>query len=292
MRHAAARAQGGLGEHGLDHFVGVQAAFHQHLDLAARSHAGGQLCRCVAVLYRVNLHPFEVDARLGRHGADARLGAHEHRHDQAVACRVHGTAQRARIARVHHGAAHGGHAVGQRQQLLEARLGVKQLDLRCIHLGNAHLGGGRQHAGRAVQHALALLVDHRTVEFDAFFLVVLARHGHRHGERVANAHRLGEMQHLLQINGAGARKLRAQQRRDECAAPHAVGDDAVKQRVVGVFGVEVGRVGVARDGGKGLDVGLREGAQQARALAHAQFVVGDVFNCSNSPIVPINTGKP
>jgi len=51
----------------------------------------------------------------------------------------------------------------------------------------------------------------------------------------------------------------------------------MEQGVAGVFGVQVGGVGVARDGSKGLDVGLRQGAYQARALAHAEFVVGDVF---------------
>jgi hypothetical protein len=37
------------GEHRVDQLVGVQAAFHQHLDLALGRHVGGQLGRRMAV---------------------------------------------------------------------------------------------------------------------------------------------------------------------------------------------------------------------------------------------------
>lgn len=52
----------------------------------------------------------------------------------------------------------------------------------------------------------------------------------------------------------------------------------MKQGVIRVLGIEVGWVGIARDGGKCLDVFNREGSHQARTLPHRDFVVQHVFN--------------
>ena len=278
MRHAPAGAQLGARQHGVDQLVGVQAALHQHLDVAAGGQLGGFFCRRMAVRHRDDLNAGQVDAAFFSELAHARLGADQHRHDQAVARGVHGAAQRVNITGMNYRAAHRRHAIAQRQQFLEAGFGVEQLDLWCADLGQAHHLRRCQHTRRAVQHPHALLVSHLAVEFDLFSDVVLAGHGGGDGQRVANAHRLGEVQHLLEVNRAGAGKVRAQQRRDQRAAPHAVRDHAMEQRVIGVFGVQVGRIGVARDGGKGLDVAQRHGAQQARALAQRDGVVGKVFD--------------
>ncbi len=79
VRHAAARAQRVLGQHGLDHLVGVQAALHDHFDLAARSHASAHLGRSVAVLHINDLDTIEVDVGFRGHQADALGGANQHR---------------------------------------------------------------------------------------------------------------------------------------------------------------------------------------------------------------------
>jgi hypothetical protein len=64
------------------------------------------------------------------------------------------------------------------------------------------------------------------------------------------------MQGLVHVDGARAGQLGAQDRGHQRATPHAVGDDAVEQGVIGVLGVQMGRIGVAGDSGKGHDVGL------------------------------------
>ena len=251
----------------MNHLVRVQAAFHQHLDIAA----GGQICRFlggrVAVRDRNNFNTREVNASLLRQMANAHLRANQHRDNQAVACRIHGAGERLHVARVHHGAAHGLQAFAHGQQVLEPGFGVKQLNQRRADTRQAHLDRGRNHLGGAVQHAVALLVDHLAIQLNALLDVVFGQHGRRHREGVTNAHGLGEVQHLLQVNGAGAGKLCAEQRRNQGSAPHAVGDDTVKQGVIGVLGIQVRGVGVAGHRGKSLDVGQRQSAQQARALA-------------------------
>jgi hypothetical protein len=51
-----------------------------------------------------------------------------------------------------------------------------------------------------------------------------------------------EFQGLAQVNGAGAGQHSAQQARDQCRAPHTVRDHAMEQGVIGIFGIDVGRV--------------------------------------------------
>ncbi len=111
----------GCGQHGVNQLVGVQAALHEHLDIAA----GGQLGRLfgsrMAVRHVDDFNTGQINAGLCGHMANTHFGTNQHRNDQAVAGRVHGAAERAFVARVHHGAAHGFQAFAQRQQVIEAR---------------------------------------------------------------------------------------------------------------------------------------------------------------------------
>ena len=62
-----------------------------------------------------------------------------------------------------------------------------------------------------MQHSLVALVVNLAVQLQTFSLVIFAGHAHPHRERVADAHRFAEVQHLFQVNGTGARKHGAQQ---------------------------------------------------------------------------------
>ena len=278
VRQAAARAQGRLRQHGLEQLVRVQAALHQDFHLLAGGHAGGQFGRGMAVLHGVDFHTVQVDAGQLRRTADAAFGADQHRHDQAVACRVHGTGERSLVTGMDHGAAHRRQRLCARQQVLEAGLRVEQLDLRRMHRGHLDLLRRRHQLGFALEHHLALLVGDQAVHLDALFLVVLFGHRRHHGQGVTDAHRLGELQLLAQVNRAGAGKLGAEQGRNQRRAQHAMRDHAVEHGGVGIFGVQVGGVDVPGHGRKGLDVLQRHGAQQTGALADFELVVGDVFH--------------
>ena len=128
---------------------------------------------------------------------------------------------------------------------------------------------------------MPLLVGNLAIQIHAFLLIVLVQHSRHHCQRVANAHRLGKVQVLLHVNGAGARELCAQQCRNQRASPHAVRNHAMKCGVVGIFSVQVGGIGVARHCCKRLDVCLSQGAYQTGTLPHTQLVIRDVFNPFN-----------
>ncbi|MPN18319.1 hypothetical protein SDC9_165679 [bioreactor metagenome] len=132
--------------------------------------------------------------------------------------------------------------------------------MRCVYLLHAQLLRGGQQPGAAMEHRLAVLVGHLAVHHHVVVRIVLFGHGGGHRQRIAHAHGVRELQILRQVNGAGAGELCAEQRRDECAAPHAVRHHVVEQRALRVFGVHVRGVDVARDGRKGLDVLQRERA--------------------------------
>ena len=277
MRHAAPGAQCTLSEHRLHQLIGVQAAFHQHAHLSQCRQLGGLGGCGVAVLHGQDLGTVQVDACLFGYGAQAGFGGDQHRCDQAVGCRIHGAAQGLGVAGVHHCTALWRQSLAHGQQVAQSRLRVEELDLRRVRLGQAHLLLRRQHPGQAVQHGFAFLVHGLAIEFHLLALFDFAQHGGGHGQGVAHAHRAGEMQVLRHIDGARPGKLCAQQGGDQCAAPHAVRDHPVEQGVVGVVAVEVGGVGVARNGCKGLDVGHAQGAQESCALAYLQLVVSDVL---------------
>ena len=119
----------------MDQLVGVQAALHDDFYVTTGRQFGCFLSGGVAVRHGDDLCLAQVDVVLRSQVANAHLRANQHRDDQAVGRSIHSTAKRFNIARVNHGATHGFHAFGQSQQVFEARLGIKQLDLGGVHLG-------------------------------------------------------------------------------------------------------------------------------------------------------------
>ena len=135
MRHAATCAQLRSGQHSVDQLVGVQAALHDDFYVTTGRQFGCFLSGGVAVRHGDDLCLAQVDVVFSGQVADTHLGTNQYRDDKAVGRSIHSTAKRFNIARVNHGATHGFHAFGQSQQVLEARLRIKQLDLGRVHLG-------------------------------------------------------------------------------------------------------------------------------------------------------------
>ena len=231
----------------------------------------------MAVFHADDFGVAQVEPGFLREMAYAHFGADQHRHDEAVAGGIHRAAERFHVARMHHRAAHRRNAFAQRQQLTEARFRIEQTDFRRADVLEPQLLGRCQHPGGAVQHTVAPLVHHLAVQFDPLLFLVLADDGGGHRQRVADAHRLGEVQRLVEVDGARPRELGAEQGGNERTAPHAVRDHAVEQRVLRVLRIEVGRIGVSGHGGEGLDVSQGQRAQQTGALADLQLIEGDVL---------------
>ena len=83
-------------------------------------------------------------------------------------------------------------------------------------------------------------------------------------DHVVGMHGRRELQVLADIDRAGARQPVAQQIGDQAGGQHAVGDDAPHVGGLGEFLVEMGRVGVAGDGGEELDVAPGDGPLERR----------------------------
>ena len=82
----------------------------------------------------------------------------------------------------------------------------------------------------------------------------------------------------MQIDGARPGEMGAEQSRNHRRRPHAMGNHPVKHRIVGVIGVEMGRIGIARHRRKGLNIVNRQHARHHVGLADLQFIKGDVFD--------------
>jgi len=102
--------------------------------------------------------------------------------------------------------------------------------------------------------------------------------GYGHGNRVADGHRTAKPQVLANIDRARSRQFGAEHGRDERTAPHAVGDDVMKEGIRRVLLIEVGRVDVARHHREELDIGLAERAREGRAIADRNLIEGPVLD--------------
>ena len=276
MGHPPCRAQCRVGKNGMDHLVGMQASLHERFHFSVC----GQLC-CpqrsgVAVRYRFNGDARQVDTCLFSQLAQLGLGPDQHGVDQAMPGRVDGAPQGIDVTGMHDAAAYGRQAIAQAEQRTEARLGIEELDLGHIDTRATHPLGRRQHAGHAVQHPLATLIEHLAVQLDALLGIVFGRHHDGDRQRVADANRLAEMQCLLQINGARAWEDGSEQGRDQRTSPHSVGNHPMEQRRVRVGGVQMRRIGVPRNSGKGMDIFQRKRSHNAGGLADLYLVVSNV----------------
>ena len=280
MRDAPLGAQRRRGDHRMHQLVGVQAALHQHLDLAGGGQLGGAGGGGVAVLDRLDARVAQIQPGLLGQRADLRLRADQPRHDQAAPGGGQRAGQRGGVAGMHHAALHrrlpgqiGRPAV---DPACQPGVGVEQVHLRQRCARPADLLQRRAHQRLAADDGRAGLVRHHAVQRQAVALDVACGHDRLGGQRVAGAHRQVKAQRLALVDRAGAGKLGAQQRGDHRAGPHAMRDRAVEAGRVGIFRVDMGRVHIARDQREGDDVVLRQRAADAGPRAHGQLVEGEV----------------
>ena len=255
MRHAPPCSEGGARQHRMQQFIGMQTALHQQLDLACSRHIGGLVGGGMAVGNIDQLEFGNVQSGISGGLFDFGLGPHQDRNDQAMAEGIDGALQRFRIARMDDRTTHRFQSRAFGQEGFEARFGIKQLDMRGIAARASDLLCGRQNTGRAMQHAFGMLVVDLAIEIDFLLRLVLAQYGGLDRQRIADPHGAREMQLLMQIDGAGPGKMGAQQSRNHRCRPHAMGNHPVEYRIIGIVGVEMGRIGVARHRCKGLDIG-------------------------------------
>ena len=172
----------------------------------------------------------------------------------------------------------GRQALGAREELLVPRPAIGDGHLGQLEALALHFLGRREHLGFARDHLQAVLVGAQAVEDDVLVVVELLLAGDLDGDLVADLDRTREAQRLADVDGAGTRKLGAEHGRDQRAAPHAVRDHFVEHRRVGVLGIDVRRVDVARHDGEELDVVGAQRAGQAGAVADLDLVVSAVLD--------------
>src|SRR5687768_5652764 len=98
-----------------------------------------------------------------------------------------------------------------------------------------------------------------------------------------------EPEFLGQVDGAGARQQVAEHAGDQPRREHAVGDRPLELRLLGESLVEMGGIGIARDGGVQLDVLRGDGPLEAGALADRDLVEGAVLDQAG-PIHDVSLG--
>ena len=191
--------------------------------------------------------------------------------------RLDGRAQRIGVARV-------GDGSGQRfapgrggQQSPKPRV-TTELDLRQLYARPADLFGRSTDIGRTADHQFAVLVAASAIERHIRLLGMLFRHRQGRGDPVADADRMKEAQVLTEIDRARPRQLCAQDRRNQPGLQHALSDNLMKHVRIGIGGIHMGRIDVARDDGEELDVLLRHCAGQACTVADRDLIERPVLD--------------
>jgi hypothetical protein len=135
---------------------------------------------------------------------------------------------------------------------------------------------------------LSVLVGAQAIEDHVMVARELLFAGDGDGQRVADPHRLREVQRLILVHRARAGKLGSQHVRDQGAAPHAVGDHLAQHRRMRVLRIDVRRVDVAGHDGVHLDVFLAQRAHQQALSPTCDLVEGAVFDVVG--IIGLNLG--
>ena len=278
MGHATPRAQLRLREHRVQQFIRMKAALHEDFHLARRGHFRSHVGGGVAVGNVDQFTSADVEPRLLSRPDDLGLRSDQHRNNQSVTRGIQRAAERLLIAGMHDRAAHRFKSRAFGEQRVKAHLRIEKLDMRRDGARTPDFLRRRNHARNAADDLVAMLVHHQTIQRQPLLGVILGADGHRHSQCVANADGAREMQVLIDIDRAGPWKDGAQQRGDQSAAPHAMGDHAMEHRVVGVVSIEMRGVGVARNCGEGLNVRNGQLTREARSAADLDLVIGHVLD--------------
>ena len=135
---------------------------------------------------------------------------------------------------------------------------------------------GRDHGRLAGDHCDAVLVGAIAVEHQTAGRLLAKAHGDGYGQRVAHAHGRMKGQRLARVARARSGQPRAEHRRDERRAPHAVRNHAMEAGRCGGLGVALRRGDVARHRSEELQVGRGERALDGRTVSDDDLVEGAV----------------
>ena len=111
----------------------------------------------------------------------------------------------------------------------------------------AHFFAWRADLGLPGDNGLAVLVHTAAVEDEDAALGLLFRHRDGCRDDVAYVHRAREAQRLPEIDRSRSGQLGPEHRRDEPPAPHAMGDDPLKEIRLRKVGIEMRRVHITGD---------------------------------------------
>ena len=273
VAHAPLGAQPGLGGHDLaEQLVGVQAALHEHLDLARPRERRGRRGRGVAVLRGHDADAGEVGAVRLCHRADAGGRTDQHGHDQPAAGRLERAEQRVAVAGMRHRAGDGlerlalpeqprEHVVATQDDLGRGDVGVRDARARRLDHHRARDDAALAHAGIAVEH-------------DEPGVGVLLAHGHRGREFLADPHLARVIEPRRDDARARARQPALEQPGDHRAHAHCIDGEQLVRHPAAVLEVE--GLDVARDEHQRLDLRLGQRAPCARRGTDLELVEGDV----------------
>ena len=276
----------GAGDDFAHQFIGVQAALHQGFGVAGANQRDRECCGIVAVCGIDDADSGKVDGKLFGNGADAVFRANQNRFDDASLKCHHRPLERLFIAGMGDGSRNGFESFDPSQHLGEAGLLVVDMDLRgVVVLQAGNFLAGCQNLCRSDNDLQAFLIGAGAVENDVPVVIELLLHRDGDDDPVANGDWTGEVQRLVDQNGAWAGKLSRQDGRNERAAPHAVGDGFAKHATLGIFGINRCRVDVAGEDGKKLHILGHQGSGQRRAVTDSNFVVSLVDQITLASLV-------
>ena len=130
--------------------------------------------------------------------------------------------------------------------------------------------------GLTLGHGFAVLVLHSATQRDPRSFAMLVSHLKGDGQRIAQKHGRAELDVLTQVDRARSRQLHADRGADQSAGQHAVGYAFTKGRGGGVLRVEVQRVVIPRDRGKGLDLLIGDESRVGRGITDGDLMEGHV----------------
>lgn len=210
--------------------------------MKAALHEGRRLAR-----YR------KLDGARGRGSLDLRLRADEERLQQPLVTDLDRGQDGFRRAGMDDRGAQRRQGTGLCHDAVVA-IGMLQRDFGKAQARPGHALAGCHHRRRAGQNRFAALVGASGIQHDGSLRRLLAsdRDGRRNG--IAGRDRLQEAQILPEIDRTRSGQLRAEHRRDQRRGPHAVRHD-MPERISRSEGcIQMGGVGILRDGSEQLDV--------------------------------------
>ncbi len=196
----------------------------------------------------------QVDTEFFGDGTNLPFRTDQDRFDDAFLKGDHGAFERLLVARVRHCGWDWFQSFDHGQHLLIALLLVVDAYLRSIDFLHVRNLFGRRQNFRATHDLQIFLIGAHAIENDMLVVIEFLLGRYRDGNRVANGYRSCKMQGFVNQDGAGAGKQGAEHRRNQRAAPHAVGHDLAEHAAFGILRLAGAAVESAGQGSEKFDV--------------------------------------